>query len=119
MLDGLTGAACPVTAQPEHAHDNAHGNTPDVDDLLAAGTVPEPVISDELEALLNANDLDAWHAAPASGAAAAQPAQDHAAPQENAGQAPGQTSGNAAAPLPEKGTGQPRGEREEGYADSR
>lgn len=75
MLDGLTGAACPTAARPETAANGTHADTPDVDELLAAGTVPEPVISDELEALLSASDPAAWHAA----------------------------SGNDAAPLPDSG----------------
>ncbi len=56
MLNGLTGAACPSTARPEEAASDACDHAPDVDDLLAAGTVPEPVLSDELEALFNTSE---------------------------------------------------------------
>lgn len=114
MLDGLTGAACPTAARPETAANGTHADTPDVDELLAAGTVPEPVISDELEALLSASDPAAWHAAPAHAGKAANdapgaateerptaqpaptpPGSPAAAPQASA------ASGNDAAPLPD------------------
>ncbi len=116
MLDGLTGAACPTAARPETAANGTHADTPDVDELLAAGTVPEPVISDELEALLSASDPAAWHAAPAHAGKAANdapgaateerpmaqpaptpPGSPAAAPQASA------ASGNDAAPLPDSG----------------
>ena len=53
MLGSLNGAARPA---PEDSSKGAgtspHKDTTDLDDLLAAGTMPEPVISDELESLL-------------------------------------------------------------------
>ena len=93
MLGSLNGAARPA---PEGSSKGAgtppHKDTPDLDDLLAAGTMPEPVISDELESLLreatpSANQPDAKEAqskdksqaqTPAQSAApaAASPAQD-------------------------------------------
>lgn len=53
MLGNLNGASRPAA---EHSSGDAgkphHEDMSDLDELLAAGTMPEPVISDELEALL-------------------------------------------------------------------
>lgn len=86
MLGSLNGASRPA---PEESDKGAgtppHKDTTDLDDLLAAGTVPEPVISDELESLLreatpSANPPDAKQAqTPAQPAA-----QAAASPEQNA-----------------------------------
>lgn len=93
MLGSLNGASRPAPEDSaKGAGTSPHKDSTDLDDLLAAGTMPEPVISDELESLLreatpSANQPDAKEAqskdksqaqTPAQPAApaAASPAQD-------------------------------------------
>lgn len=53
MLGSLNGASRPAAENPpKDAATAPHDDMSDLDELLAAGTMPEPVISDELEALL-------------------------------------------------------------------
>lgn len=95
MLGNLNGASRPSAENSSKGAGKApHEDTTDLDELLAAGTMPEPVISDELESLLresapSANQPDAKQpqskdkdqatpaaepvAEPAPGSAAAQP----------------------------------------------
>lgn len=54
MLGSLNGASRPAAeSSPKDAAKAPHDDMSDLDELLAAGTMPEPVISDELEALLH------------------------------------------------------------------
>ena len=53
MLGSLNGASRPAPEDSaKGAGTSPHKDSTDLDDLLAAGTMPEPVISDELESLL-------------------------------------------------------------------
>ncbi len=86
MLGSLGGASCPTpedfTPNPEQS---AQADPMGLDELLAAGTMPEPVISDELEALLR-------EANPAT----AQPAPSKPRPIEQRAAAPAQEAPAAA-----------------------
>lgn len=68
MLGSLNGASRPAPEDLRQGRGHVpHKDSTDLDDLLAAGTMPEPVISDELESLLreatpSANQPDAKEA---------------------------------------------------------
>ncbi|MBB5144447.1 hypothetical protein [Desulfovibrio intestinalis] len=89
MLGSLGGASCPTPEDfAPNAEQNAQADPMGLDELLAAGTMPEPVISDELEALLR-------EANPAT----AQPAPSKPQPAEQRAAAPVQaTAPTQAAP---------------------
>ncbi|MFT4300261.1 MAG: hypothetical protein QM579_00760 [Desulfovibrio sp.] len=89
MLGSLGGASCPTPEDfAPSAEQGSQADPMGLDELLAAGTMPEPVISDELEALLR-------EAAPA----AAQPAPAKPQPTDPRVAAPAQAAEpQAAAP---------------------
>lgn len=88
MLGSLGGASCPTPEDfAPNAEQSAQADPMGLDELLAAGTMPEPVISDELEALLR-------EAAPAT----AQPAPTKPQPTDQPAAAPQAAPAQAAEP---------------------
>lgn len=76
MLGSLGGASCPTPESfAPNAEQSAQADPMGLDELLAAGTMPEPVISDELEALLREANPATAQPAPSK----PQPAEQHAA----------------------------------------
>lgn len=96
MLGNLGGAACPTPEDfAQNAEQNAQADPMGLDELLAAGTMPEPVISDELEALLR----EATPAAARTEATKPQPDDQRAAAPQAA--APAQAAPAQATPAPD------------------
>lgn len=85
MLGSLNGASRPAAENsPKDAVKAPHDDMSDLDELLAAGTMPEPVISDELEALLHESAQSANQPQPTGKNQATPPVSEPAAGQAQA-----------------------------------
>ena len=104
MLGNLNGASRPAQEDSSGgAGTSPHEDTTDLDDLLAAGTIPEPVISDELESLLresapSAQQTDAKQPQPKGKSQEAPAAESVAEPAAGQAASQAQTPAQPAAP---------------------